>query len=139
MSFEKSPIAHSWLCIPGYVTHENSNILFLAMSFLALSCANTREPIPGYVECENPYSRFLAMSFLSTSCKIFHFSFLAMSKNRFLAMSFLAMYGHPPKLVKFLNFYIHHDKKISMLKVQMVRTHISLFFNSMITEDKYFF
>jgi hypothetical protein len=34
------------------------------------------------------------MSFLSTSCKIFHFSFLAMSKNRVLAMSFLAMYGH---------------------------------------------
>jgi hypothetical protein len=34
------------------------------------------------------------MSFLSTSCKIFHFSFLAMSKNQFLAMSFLAMYGH---------------------------------------------
>jgi hypothetical protein len=34
------------------------------------------------------------MSFLSTSCKIFHFSFLAMSKNRFQAMSFLAMYGH---------------------------------------------
>jgi hypothetical protein len=32
------------------------------------------------------------MSFLSTSCKIFHVSFLAMSKNRFLAMSFLAMY-----------------------------------------------
>jgi hypothetical protein len=56
MSFEKSPIAHSWLCIPGYVAHENSNIVFLAMS-----CANTREPIPGYVECENPYTRFLAM------------------------------------------------------------------------------
>jgi hypothetical protein len=61
MSFEISPIAHSWLCIPGYVTHEISNIVFLAMSFLALSCANTREPIPGYIECENPYTRFLAM------------------------------------------------------------------------------
>jgi hypothetical protein len=45
MSFEKSPIAHSWLCIPGYVAHEISNIVFLAMSFLALSCANTRESI----------------------------------------------------------------------------------------------
>jgi hypothetical protein len=54
MSFEKSPIAHSWLCFPGYVAHEISNIVFLAISFLALSCANTREPIPGYVECENP-------------------------------------------------------------------------------------
>jgi hypothetical protein len=62
MSFEKSPIAHSWLCIPGYVAHEISNIVFLAMSFLALSCANAREPIPGYVECENPYTRFLAIS-----------------------------------------------------------------------------
>jgi hypothetical protein len=61
MSFEKYPIAHSWLCIPGYVAHEIENIVFLAMSFLALSCANTREPIPGYVECENPYTRFLAM------------------------------------------------------------------------------
>jgi hypothetical protein len=34
------------------------------------------------------------MSFLSTSCKIFHFSFLAMSKNRFLAMSFLSNVWH---------------------------------------------
>jgi hypothetical protein len=65
MSFEKSPIAHSWLCIPGYVANEISNIVFLAMSFLALSCAYTREPIPGYDECENPYTRFLAMSFLA--------------------------------------------------------------------------
>jgi hypothetical protein len=37
---------------------------------------------------------FLAMSFLSTSCKMFHFSFLAMSKNRFLAMSFLSNVWH---------------------------------------------
>jgi hypothetical protein len=57
MSFDKSPIALSWLCIPGYVAHEISNIVFLAMSFLALS----RKPIPGYVECENPYTWFLAM------------------------------------------------------------------------------
>jgi hypothetical protein len=61
MSFEKSPIAHSWLCIPGYVALEISNIVFLAMSFLASSCVDTREPILGYVECENPYTLFLAM------------------------------------------------------------------------------
>jgi hypothetical protein len=34
------------------------------------------------------------MSFLSVSCKIFHFSFLAMSKNQFLAMSFLSNVWH---------------------------------------------
>jgi hypothetical protein len=48
MSFEKSPIALSWIGFPGYVAHVISNIVLVAMSFLALSCVNTREPIPGY-------------------------------------------------------------------------------------------
>jgi hypothetical protein len=36
MSFEKSPIAHSCLCISGYVTHEISNIVFLAMCMASI-------------------------------------------------------------------------------------------------------
>jgi hypothetical protein len=54
----------SWLRIPDYVVYRISNLAFLAMSFLTMSS------------------------------KIFHFSFLAMSSFRFLAMSFLAIVWH---------------------------------------------
>jgi hypothetical protein len=53
MSFEKSPIAHSWLCIPGYVAHGISN---------NVSClCRVRILVNQFLECENPYTRFLAM------------------------------------------------------------------------------
>jgi hypothetical protein len=66
--------------------------------------------------------RFLAMSFLSTSCKIFNFSFLAMSKNRFLAMSFLSNVWHPHSWLYIPGYAAHENSNIAFLALSYANT-----------------
>jgi hypothetical protein len=115
--------------IPGFVVYKFSKtqflaLSFLALSFLALSLTKSPKSFPGYVEFRISKFSFLTMyswlcrvgnlivipgyvfliwyvvAFLAMSGKIFHFSFLAMSSFRFLAMSFLAIVWHPELLLE---------------------------------------
>jgi hypothetical protein len=100
MSLMNSQILNSWLC-RSWLCRKR----ILVNRFLAMSSAKTRilnswlYVFLAMSSRKSDFNSWLCRSWLcrmamSTSCKIFHFSFLAMSKNRFLAMSFLAMYGH---------------------------------------------